>query len=71
MELEFEVWLPIAKKIGEIIYLIAKSINELTSGEYVPAEMPALYDKETGKQFDIEQNVKEAGIRNNTELVMI
>ena len=67
----FEAWVPIHKKVGEIIYLFCKSINEMTGGSYMPQEMPCLYDKVTATQLNVNQNVKEAGIRNNTELIMI
>ena len=71
IEEEFEVWVPINKKIGEVIRLLCKSISELTGGEYLPDKTPSLYDKATGKQIDVNLNVKEASIKNSSELIIL
>ena len=71
IEETFEVWLPLNKKIGDVILLLSKSINELTGGAYAPAEMPGLYDKKTAIQLDVNISVREAEIKNSSELILI
>ena len=71
IEEEFEVWFPINKKIKEVISLLCKSINDLTGGYYTPVKDPCLYDKVTGKKIDITLNVKDADIKNGSELILI
>lgn len=68
---QYDIWIPIHKKINTIITLLVKSVNDLTKGYYVPKEMPYLYDKTTAKVFDINLRVIESEIRNGTELIMI
>ena len=71
IEKEYDVWIPINKKIYNIIELLTKTINELCGGYYKPANMPMLYDKATSRQYDINLNVKENQIKNGTEIIMI
>ena len=71
IEKEYEVWIPINKKVYNIIELLTKTINELCGGYYKPATMPMLYDKITAKQYDINLNVKENNIKNGTEIIII
>lgn len=68
---QYDIWLPVNKKIHTIITLLVKSVNELTKGYYLPNKMPYLYDKETVKAFDINLKVIETGIRNGSELILI
>ena len=71
IEKEYDVWIPINKKIYNIIELLTKTINELCGGYYNPSTMPMLYDKATSKQYDINLNVKENKIKNGTEIIII
>ncbi len=67
----YDVWIPSHKRIGNIIVLLIKAINELNDGCYMPTKMPSLYDKLTAEEYDIELSVKESTIRSGTELILI
>ncbi len=67
----YDVWIPSNKKIYEIILLLVKAINELNNGKFTPIKAPLLYDKITGKEFDINQILKDTSIRNGTEVILI
>ena len=71
IEAEYNVWLPINKKLYKIIQLLVKAIYELSGGFYEPEKMPLLYDKVTAKQYDINLNVLENKIENASELFLI
>jgi len=71
MDEQYDIWIPLDKKIYTIIGLLVKSVNELTKGYYTPSKMPNLYDRITAKVFDINLKVIETEIRNGTELIMI
>ncbi len=71
IEIEHYVWLPINKKIYEIIDLLVKSINDLVGGYYVPSSTPLLYDKQTAKPYDINLDVKKNKIKNGSEIILI
>ncbi len=68
---QYDIWIPLNKKIYTIINLLVKSVNEFTKGYYTPSKMPYLYDRTTAKVFDINKKVIETEIRNGTELIMI
>ena len=38
LEMSFDVFIPISKKVSTILYLLTKSINELTNGDYIVNE---------------------------------
>ena len=67
----YDVWIPSHKKIGNVIYMLVKAINELNDGCYKPYKMPSLYDKLTADEYDVNFSVKESTIRSGTELILI
>ena len=71
IEMQYDVWLPINRKIYNVITLLVKAINELCSGEYKPENMPMLYDKNAAKMYDINLSVKANEIKNGTEIILI
>lgn len=71
IEEQYDVWIPINKKVYIVINLLAKTVNELSGGYYKPHSMPMLYDRTTGEPYDINLNVKENKIKNGTELILI
>ena len=56
----------ISKKIYKITNLLIKSVNELCGGYYIPSKTTMLYEKSTGKQYDMNLNAKENNIKNGT-----
>ena len=68
---QYDIWIPVNKKISTIITLLVKSINEFSKGYYIPNKMPYLYDKETAKVYNINSKVIETNIRDGSELIMI
>lgn len=71
IEMQYDVWLPINRKIHNIIVLLVKAIKELCHGEYKPNNMPMLYDKNAAKMYDINLSVKANEIKNGTEIILI
>ena len=71
IEAEYDVWLPINKKIYKVINLLVKSVNELSGGYYKPKQKAMLYDRSTARMYNINLNVKENNIKNGSELVLI
>lgn len=71
IEEEYDVWIPINKKIYRVIELLIKAVHELSSGVYAPTEVPMLYDRITAKEFDINLTVKDNDIKNGSQIVLI
>ena len=71
MDDAYDIWLPLNKKIANVIVLLVKAINEFSGGYYSPSKMPNLYNKVTGNVYNINQTIKDSDIRNSTELILI
>ena len=71
LRLEYDVWIPLNRRIYNVINLMVKALNEFTDGEYVPERLPELYEKKTAKLYDLNMTVGEANIKNGTELILI
>ncbi len=71
MELEYDIYIPINKKVKVVKQLIINSIVDLTFNLYKPNNELALYWKESGKRVEEQLYVKEANIMNGDKLVLI
>ena len=71
IEQQYDIWLPLNRRIHNVITLLVKMVNEYSGGTYKPKTMPLLFDKLTAQQYDINLTIKESSIRNGTELILI
>jgi len=67
----YDVYLPVNRKIGNIIMLLNKSVNELSNGEVEISKNNGLYNADTGEIYDIDTLLIDTNIRNGTKLIMI
>lgn len=65
----YDIFLPINKKIGEIVILVIKSINEHESLNLPNNKV--LYNRNTGKDYDPNDLIKNTDIRNGTSLILL
>lgn len=68
---EYDIWIPLNRRIYTVIKLIVKVLYEFTNGEYSPSKLPLLYDKNTAKPYDINLTIGESNIRNGSEIILI
>lgn len=71
LEKKYEVFLPVNKKLGEITYLIAKALNEVTGGYYTYKGEERLYSRINGKEYNFNEILKHTNIRNGTDLIFM
>lgn len=71
IEEKYNVYLPIHKRIGNIIVLLNKSIDEFTNGVYKGNSETSLYSATTGEQYPIDKILYETDIRNGQQLVLL
>lgn len=71
LERNFEIWLPLNKRIYNVIDLITKGISEMTEGVYNPKKLPILYNRETGVNYNLKDIVQDTDIVNGSELVLL
>lgn len=68
---EFDIFLPINKRIGNIILLVIKSIMEIRVGSYNLSSSSSLYNRETGQRYSEQSLVRETDIRNGSNLILM
>lgn len=71
LEQQFDVKIPLDKKLYKIIYLFIKAIYDITDGYYIPEDLPQLYEKWTAHKYDINLTVRENNIKNGTEIILL
>lgn len=68
IEKRYEIFLPINKKIGNIIILLNRGIKELNSDH---EQKNFLYNRDTGKKYEVDTLLYNTDIRNGTALIFI
>ena len=70
IEREFDVYIPIVKKVGTVKNLIIKIVEENSDGIFVNDNCKNLYDKLSGEKIDDQLFVKESIIKNGSKLIL-
>ena len=68
---EYDLYLPVNKKIGNIINLLNEAINELSFGEIELSQTNKLYNEKTLEMYTPDTLLLNSNIRNGTVLVLI
>lgn len=71
LEKKYDVWVPINKKVYEMIINIIKGINAINRIEYDMTKIPNLYDKESSEIYDINVRIIDTNIRNGSEVILL
>lgn len=71
LEETYNVFLPVNKKTIEIIFLLNKAINEMSSGSFPISEELTLLDGFTGSVYDVNKTIKENRILNGSKLIIM
>lgn len=67
----YNLYLPVNRKIGNIIALINKSLSEITNGEFIGNEQTMLYNRSTGEMYTANVFLRDTNIRNGSSLVLL
>lgn len=70
LECTYDIFIPITKRVGNIIALLAKAISELGI-EYTLTSSMALYNKMTSEKYNPNDLVYQTDIKNGSVLVLI
>ena len=72
LEENFEIYIPVNKRISTVIKLIEKSLNEITNGYYpTQKENSVIIDEESGSVLDVNLTVKESKMINGSKIILI
>ncbi|MCI8467080.1 MAG: hypothetical protein HFI08_02660 [Bacilli bacterium] len=67
----FSVFLPINKKIGNIIELLNKALIDITNQEYSISNFKSLYNRYNGIRYSVDTAIKNTDIRDGSVLVLL
>lgn len=67
----YNLYLPVNRKIGNIIVLLNKSLFELTDGTFIGDDSTLLYNRSTGERYSVNVTLRETNIRNGSSLVLL
>ena len=67
----YDLYLPVNRKIGNIILLLNKAVNELTNGDYPIANNNGLFNADTKELYSVDVLLLNTNIRNGTRLILI
>ena len=71
IEKNYDLYIPINKKIGTIKKLIEEELIDITDHNYIIKEESNFYSKETGKIYDVNKSVRETDLKNGSRIVLI
>ncbi len=70
IEEKYDIFLPVSKKIGTIIILLNKAINDLTLGDFPISRCNKLYNAESLTLYEPDQLLITTDIRNGSKLLL-
>ena len=71
IEKKYELFLPISRRIDEVLVLISKALKDITDDCYNFRNDERLYNRITGQEYKFSELIKNTNIRNGTQLVFI
>ena len=71
IELRYDVFIPINKKIKNVTRLLNMAVVDLSNGSWPAAKDVRLYDRTSGILLDPLKNVKEVGLVNGSQIILL
>lgn len=66
-----DVYLPMNKKIGEVVMLLGNLMGSVSGGSYKATADSVLLNCDNGEVYNFDLSVFDAGIRNSSRLILI
>ena len=71
IDIKYNVFIPASRKVSNVIIDLVKGIHELSDGAYPISNRHALMNSDTCEFYNNNLNIKEAGIKNGTKLLLV
>lgn len=71
IEKEYDLFIPINKRVGTIKQLIEKILSEDPDNQYKIREDTNLYSKDTGLPYDVQLLIKDTDMKNASKIVLL
>ena len=68
---KYDVYIPLASKMSDVIALAAAVLSELSDGKYKATPDAVLCNKDSGIIYNVNMEAAEVGITNGTHLMLI
>ncbi len=68
---KYSVYIPVNRRVGNVISLLNKCIFEISNGSYVGSNYTALYDSDNNLKLNINELVRNTSIKNGSTLVLL
>lgn len=70
LDKKYELMVPVDRRIHDLIRILKKTIPEL-SKNYYKDKTPNIYNKTTGKMYDLNMIIKNSDIKMGTRLIIV
>lgn len=67
----YDIYLPVNKKVGNILVLLNKAISELSNGDFQVSEFNSLYNSSTNEKYSPNILLADTNIKNGTKLILL
>ncbi len=71
IEKNYDLFIPINKKVGTVKKLIEEGLLELTDHNYIIKQDSNFYSKETGEIYDVNKTVRETDLKNGSRIILV
>ena len=71
LEQSYDVYLPINRKIGNIIIQLSKMVYDVSGGYFVANEKNSLYSGDTGDKYPVDVLVINTDMRNGSKIILM
>lgn len=66
----YNVYIPVNRRVGNVVALLNKCLFELSNGEYRGSKSTCLYDRNSGQRYDANLLIRQTNIKNGSEIVI-
>ena len=71
IEKEYDLFIPINKKVGTIKSLIEQALVELTENAYIIKDDANLFSKDTGMMYDVNDTIRDTDLKNGSRIILL
>ena len=71
LEQNYDVYIPVNRKIGDVIITISKMVSEMSLGYFVANNKNVLYSGDTGYIYPMDEMVINTDIRNGSKIILM
>lgn len=71
LEESYDVYIPINRRVGNVINLLSKIISDLSGGYFVANEKNSLYSGDNGERYPVNALIFDTDIRNGSKIILM